>query len=67
MSTPKGQGAAFERRAVVKDLSRTPEIHISRGDVIEGFVVTMIIVMVDEGGNGLLQLPGEIEVLQTEE
>jgi hypothetical protein len=30
-------------------------------------VIAMLIVMVDEGGNGLLQLPGEIEVLQTKE
>ena len=27
----------------------------------------MVVVMVDESGNGLLQLPGEIEVLQTKE
>jgi len=59
-----GQRAAFERRALAQDLRRAPEIDIGRRDIVECFVITLAIVVLDKLGNSLFKLPGEIMVLQ---
>ena len=40
------------------------KVNISRGEIVQGLVVTLVVVMLDERGNGLFELPGEIVVLQ---
>ena len=41
--------------------------HIGRGDIAEGFMVAVVVVMVDEGGHGPFQVPWKVVMLKADE
>ena len=61
------QRAAFERRALAKDVLGTTKVHVGRRHVFERLVVTLVIVVVDKISDSLLKLPGEKVVVQADD
>jgi hypothetical protein len=52
---------------VVKDLSVALEVHIGRGDVVEGFVVALVVVKVGKRLNYLFQVGRKVVVIKTDD
>ena len=44
----------------------SPEIDISRCEIVEHFVVALVAIVLNKSGNSLLQLSGEIMVFQAD-
>lgn len=61
-----GQRSVLKRVALAENLPRPTEINIRWRDIIEGFVITLMVVL-DECGNGLLKPPEEVMAVQTDD
>jgi hypothetical protein len=57
--------SALNCRSVIVHLLSSTEENISRGHVVECLVVALVVVVVDELGNGLFQVPGLERTLAT--
>jgi hypothetical protein len=49
-------GPAFDLHSAIKNGLPTSKVDVSRGEVVEGFVVAAMIVMLDEVGDGLFEV-----------
>src|ERR1041384_6779588 len=67
LGTSQCQGCALNRLTLGLDLLSTSKIDIRWGEIVQRLVVTLLVVMVNEPRNGLLQFPGKVMVLQTDD
>ncbi len=64
LPAPIFHGLLLDSFSLALYLLHSAEIHISRCHVIQGFMVSLVVVVSDETPDGLLQFPREVEVLQ---
>ena len=55
---------ALDLPSHVQNVLAASEVDVSRREVAQAFVVALVIVVVDEGGDGLFQLAGQIVVFE---
>ena len=48
LSSALGEGSTLNVLAAVEQLTRTAKVNIGRSEVVQGLVVTFVVVMVDE-------------------
>jgi hypothetical protein len=57
-------GTAFDLLSHVQNALAAPEVDVGRREVVEAFVISVMIVVIDEGGDGAFQIAGEIVVFK---
>src|SRR5215467_2275042 len=67
VSATQLKGGELDGGALVADGLGFAKENIGRGHVVERFVITRGVVVFNKLGNGLLKLPGEVVVVQTDD
>src|SRR5260221_14136393 len=67
LGATQDKGGTFNLVTLGLNLSCPPKEHVCRGHIVEGLVVTAIVIVVDKVLKGLLEFPGEVVIAKADD